>query len=75
MVVDIVLGQVKFRSVHLADRLDRDLLGLEELVEPTVLVLFNGGECVDSVTSCVDLNVEGPVGAARPVSTKRSQKW
>ena len=50
MVVNIILAQV-------------ELLGLEELVEPPVLILLNGGE---GVASCVHFCVKGSVGSARP---------
>ena len=66
MVVSVILGQVELGGVHLAHRLHRDLLGLEELVEPAVFVLLNGGEGVDSVASCVHLYVKGSVGSAGP---------
>ena len=66
MVVNVIFGQVELRGVNLAHGLHRDLLGLEKLVEPTVLVLLNGGEGVDSVASCVHFCVKGSVGSARP---------
>ena len=66
MVVNVILGQVELESVHLAHGLLRDLLGLEELVESTVLVPLNGGEGVDSVASSVHFCVKGSVGSARP---------
>ena len=53
MVVNVILGQVELGGVHLAHALHCDLLGLEELVEPAILVLLNGGEGVDNVASCV----------------------
>ena len=63
MVVNVILGQVELGGVQLAHGLHRDLLVLEELVvEPSILVLLNGGEGVDSVGSCV----KGSVGFASP---------
>ena len=66
MVVNVILGQVELGGVHLAHRLHRDLFGLKELVELAVLVLLNGGEGVDSITSFVHFFVTGSVGSARP---------
>ena len=65
VVVNVILGQVELESVHLAHGLLRDLLGLQELVESTVLVPLNG-EGVDSVASSVHFCVKGSVGSARP---------
>jgi len=69
VVVSVILGQVELGGVHLAHR----LLGLEELVEPPMLVLLNGREGVDSVAvaSCVHFCVKGSVGSARPGKVDR----
>ena len=64
VVVNVVLRQVKLGSVHLAHGLHCDLL--EELVEPAVLILLNGGEGEDSVASYVHFYAKGSVGSARP---------
>ena len=58
MVINVILGQVELGGLH--------LLGLEELVEPAVLVLLKGGEGVNSVASCVHFCVTGSVGSVRP---------
>ena len=51
-------------SSPLTGSFDRDLLGLDELVELAVLALLDGRERVGQVVEGQDGDVEGPGGAA-----------
>ena len=62
--LSVVVVKVILEQVQLGGALHRDLLGLEELVDPTRPP--NGGEGVDSIASCVHFCVKGSVGSARP---------
>ena len=60
------LDRFELGGIHLAHRLHHNPLGLEKLVEPAVLILLNGRECVDSVDSYVHFDIKGSDGSARP---------